>query len=86
MWRLFTDLRKAYNSVPSKALWIALRKLGVPDIMHRSFHGIKARICLDNTLLDEVEENNGLRQGRLLHGPCAFQPTLVSIHGGVVGS
>ncbi len=28
---IFVDLKKAYNSVPRSALWVALRKLGVPD-------------------------------------------------------
>ena len=38
---VFVDLRKAYDSVPHSALWIALRKLGVPDdliTLIKSFH------------------------------------------------
>ena len=38
---LFVDLSKAYDSVPRKALWCALRKYGVPDCLIdlvRSFH------------------------------------------------
>ena len=30
----FIDLQKAYDSVPRNAMWMALRKLGVPDSMH----------------------------------------------------
>ena len=45
---IFVDLRKAYDSVPREAMWIELRKLGVPDLLVdiiRSFHtNMKARI------------------------------------------
>ena len=37
----FIDLKRAYDSVPRQALWIALRKLGVPESLVqliRSFH------------------------------------------------
>ena len=27
---IFVDLKKAYNSVPREALWVAMQKLGVP--------------------------------------------------------
>ena len=30
---LFMDLKKAYDFIPCAALWCALRKLGVPDIL-----------------------------------------------------
>ena len=29
----FIDLKKAYGSVPRKALWMAMKKLGVPDVL-----------------------------------------------------
>ena len=64
---VFIDLRKAYNSVPREALWVALSKLGVPDTLIeliQSFHqDMKATIRLDSTLLDEMRVENGLRQG-----------------------
>ena len=64
---IFVDLCKVYNSVPREAMWVALRKLGVPDLfvdIMRSFHtSIKATIRVDGELLDEIEVNNGLRQG-----------------------
>ena len=37
----FIDLKKAYDSVPREALWMALRKLGVPKdtiSLIQSFH------------------------------------------------
>ena len=37
----FVDLRKAYDSVPREALWVVLKRLGVPDTLIdivKSFH------------------------------------------------
>ena len=71
---IFVDLRKGYDSAPREAMWVALRKLGVPDLLVdiiRSFHtSMEARIRVDGELLEEIEVNNGLRQG----GPHSFQP------------
>ena len=33
MFLLFVDLRKAYDSIPRAALWCAMRKYGVFDVM-----------------------------------------------------
>ena len=33
LFLLFVDLCKAYDSVPRAALWCALQKYGVPDVM-----------------------------------------------------
>jgi len=75
---VFIDLRKAYNSVPREALWVALRKLGVPDTLIeliRSFHqDMKATIRLDGTLLEEIRVENGLRQG------CCMAPALFKLY------
>ena len=47
----FIDLKKAYDSVPREAMWLALGKLGVPELLVKlikSFHeDIKAKIRLD---------------------------------------
>ena len=79
---VFVDLRKAYDSVPREALWVALRKLGVPDILVdiiKSFHtGMQAKVRIDGLLLDEIEVNNGLRQG------CTMAPTLFNLYACVV--
>ena len=44
----FVDLRKAYDSVLREALWTALKKLGVPDVLVgiiKSFHiNMRARV------------------------------------------
>ena len=79
---IFIDLQKAYDSVPRAALWTALKKLGVPDLLVdiiRSFHSnMEARIRLDGELLEEIQVNNGLQQG------CAMAPTLFNLYASVV--
>ena len=41
----------------------------------RSFHqGMKARICLNGTTLDEIQVENGLRQG------CCMAPVLFNLY------
>ena len=79
---IFVDLRKAYDSVPREALWIVLKKLGVPDLLVeiiRSFHtNMKARIRVDGELLEEIGVNNGLCQG------CTMAPILFNLYAGVV--
>ena len=79
---VFVDLRKAYDSVPRSALWIALQKLGVPDdliTLIKSFHqDMKARLRVDGEMLEEIEVANGLRQG------CTMAPTLFNLYACVV--
>ena len=74
----FVDIKKAYNSVPRSALWIALGKLGVPAStiqLVRSFHiRMKAKICLDGELLEEIDVENGLWQG------CCMAPVLFNLY------
>ena len=63
----FIDLKKAYNSVPRNAMWLALEKLCVLedtiDLIHSFHQGMKARVRLDGALLEEFSMENGLRQG-----------------------
>ena len=79
---IFVDLCKAYDSVPRTALWAALGKLGVPDVLVdvvRSFHtNMMARVRVDGELLEEIGVNNGLRQG------CTIAPTLFNLYACVV--
>ena len=74
---IFVDLKKAYDLVPREALWIALSKLGIPQLLIdiiSSFHeNMKARICVEGELLEEIEVENGLRQG------CTMPPTLFNL-------
>jgi len=75
----FVDLQKAYDSIPRKALWRALEKLGVPNSvvnLVKSFHnGIKAQLSRNGELLEEkIVVDNGLRQG------CTMAPTLFNLY------
>jgi len=79
---VFVDLRKAYDSVPRAALWVALEKLGVPKELVelvKSFHDdTRAEVRVDGELLQSIEVKNGLRQG------CTMAPTLFNIYASVV--
>ena len=61
------DLRKTYDSVPRQAMWLALSRLGKPDLIDnliKSFHqNIWAKIWLDGTVTKGINIQNGLRQG-----------------------
>ena len=75
---LLLDLKKAYDSIPSNALWRVLTKIGVlPTMLQiiRSLHDdMTAVIRVGSSYTDCFEEKNGLRQG------CAQTPTLFNIY------
>ena len=74
----FVDLRKAYDSVPRDGLWKALRKLGIPEnviAIIQPFHeNMRAQICCNGKLSDDIKVDNGLRQG------CLIAPTLFNLY------
>ena len=75
---VFVDLKKAYDSVPCKAMWKALEKYGYPSNMIkliRSFHdGMSAELKINGELLEgEIKVTNGLRQG------CTMAPNLFNL-------
>ena len=76
---VFVNLHKAYDSVLLVALWIALRKLGVPEDaikLVKSFQeDMKARVRVDGEL--EIKVTN-VRQG------CKLAPTLFNIYVSIV--
>ena len=79
---IFVDLKKIYDSVQHEALWVALRKLGIPQLLIdiiSSFHeNMKARIYVEGELLEKTEVENGFRQG------CTMAPTLFNLYACVV--
>ena len=72
---VFVNLHKAYDSVLLVALWIALRKLGVPEDVIKLVKSFqedkKARVRVDGEL--EIKVTN-VRQG------CKLAPTLFNIY------
>ena len=56
---LFVDLKKVYDSVHHAALWHALRKLGVPNLINdnvQSFHkGMKEAVQVTRRLLQRMK-------------------------------
>ena len=74
----FIDLKKAYDSVPRRGMWLALKKLGVPEKsvnLIRAFHtNMEAKIRLDGELLQDINVENGLRQG------CCMAPILFNLY------
>ena len=78
LYSLFVDLKKAYDSVPRKALWCVLEKYGVPPTMVsviRFFHqDMTAVVRVGNDLTEDIEVTNGLRQG------CTLAPTLFNLY------
>ena len=74
----FIDLKKAYDSIPRHAMWLALEKLGVPEQtiqLIRSFHdGMRARVRLEGMMIEEIQVQNGLCQG------CCMAPVLFNLY------
>ena len=72
---VYVDLKKAYDSVPREALWLALKKLGIPTLLIeliKSFHeGMKAQVLVKGEVPEEeIAVANGLRQGCTMPPPC----------------
>ena len=63
LFTIFIDLKKAYDSVPRKALWMAMKKLGIPDVLIdivRAFHEkMEARVTNGEEMLDKIEVTMG---------------------------
>ena len=57
---IYFDLKKAYDSVPREALWLALKKLGIFTLLIKlikSFHeGMKAQLSLSKINGEVPEE------------------------------
>ena len=64
--------------MPRAALWCALKKLGVPDIiidiMWSLHEGIKAQVRVNGEMSEKINVENGLRQG------CTLAPVLFDLN------
>ncbi len=78
----FVDLTKAYDSIDRKTLWKILKKCGVDEKMIkiiRAFHdNMKAKINISGNFSNELDINEGLRQG------CVMATILFNIFFGVI--
>ena len=66
----FIDLEKAFDQVPRKLIWWALRKLGVEEWIVRLVQGMYAnalsRICVGEGYSEEFEVKISVHQGSVL--------------------
>ena len=74
---VFTDLRRAFDTVSRDGLWLTLRRQGVPPrllAVTRALHvGMEARVRVGTHLSDPFPVENGVRQG------CVVAPALLNL-------
>ena len=66
----FVDLEKAFDRVPRKVLWWALRKLNVPEwlvnIIQAMYYNPSSKVCVESSYSDSFGVNVGVHQGSVL--------------------
>ena len=66
----FVDLEKAFNRVPRKVIWWAMRKLGIEEWIVRfvqaMYNNTRSRVRVNNTYSDEFGVKVGVHQGSVL--------------------
>ena len=66
----FVDLEKAFDRVPRKVVWWALRKMGVSETLVKTvqamYHNARARVRVGSSLSEEFEVKVGVHQGSVL--------------------
>lgn len=75
---IFIDLKKAYDSVPVKQLWQAMKDSGIQtnyiNAVKQLYKDNISRVKIGNNYSDEFIVNKGLRQG------CCISPTLFKVY------
>ena len=70
LYMAFVDLEKAFDRVPRKVIWWALRKLGVDEWIVRLVQGMyssaRSRVHVDEGYSEEFEVKVGVPQGSVL--------------------
>ena len=70
LYMAFVDLKKAFDRVPRKVIWWALRKLGVDGwivrLVQRMYSNAKSRVSVGEGDSEEFEVKVGVHQGFLL--------------------
>ncbi len=66
----FVDLEKAFDRVPRKVLWWAMRKLGIEEwivrLVQAMYNGAKSRVRINNTYSETFGVKVGVHQGSIL--------------------
>ena len=64
------DLEKAFDRVPWKVIWWAMRKLGVEEwivkLVQGMYGNVRSRVRVGEGLSDEFEVKDGVHQGSVL--------------------
>ena len=70
LYMVFVDLEKAFDRVPRKVMWWALRKLGVEEWIVRLVQGMyanaRSRVRVGEEYSEEFEVKVGVHQGSVL--------------------
>ena len=70
LYMAFVDLEKAFDRVPRKVIWWALRKLGVDELIVRLVQGMysnaRSRVRVGEGYSEEFEVKVGVHQGSVL--------------------
>ena len=66
----FVDLEKAFECVPRKVIWWAMRKLGIEEwivwFVQAMYNNTRSRVWVNNTYSDEFGVKVGVHQGSVL--------------------
>ena len=78
LYAVFVDLTKAFDSVNRPALWLILKKYGVPpkflNITKQLHEGMQARVIYNGEASEPFKVQTGVKQG------CVLAPTLFALY------
>ena len=67
LYLAFVDLEKAFDRVPRKVVWWAMRKMKVPEVLVRAvqamYHNASARVRVGTSLSEAFEVKVGVHTG-----------------------